>query len=44
MALAHRLEEAQVTVMVDEETAESALEEVEGTAPVDEAYWGDFQG
>jgi hypothetical protein len=30
--------------MVDEETAESASEEVEGTASVDEAYWGEFQG
>jgi hypothetical protein len=30
--------------MVDEGVDESALEEVEGTASVDEAYWGAFQG
>jgi hypothetical protein len=44
LALAQHLEEARVTAMVDEETAGSALEEVEGTASVDEAYWGEFQG
>jgi hypothetical protein len=41
---AQRLEEARVAAMVNEETAGSALEEVEGTASVDEAYWGGFQG
>jgi hypothetical protein len=30
--------------MVDEEVVESALEEGEVTASVEEAYWGAFQG
>jgi hypothetical protein len=44
LAVAHRLEADWAVTMVDEETGKSALEEVEGTASVDEAYWGEFRG
>jgi hypothetical protein len=44
LAITHHLEADRAVAMVDEGTGESALEEVEGTASVDEAYWGEFRG
>jgi hypothetical protein len=44
LAVAHRLEADRAVAMVDKGVDESALEEVVGTASVEEAYWGEFRG